>query len=857
MAFKTLNQWKAREKRQYHKRQYVQDTFPLKNVDLSYLKQRKNTKHKKALDTLEDENYITYSIWDVGNRNYSITLEIYDTNFSILSEEHKIEFFKKHWKFLNSFEKNCTSSITVCNRYLDDDEIEEIKIDLMKPDDKLNIYREDMNEIFDIKARTSSRIRKNIYLTITATKDNFEEARLFFNNVIQSTQRQLIHMGIQSKALNDNQRFKLLRSILQNPELKRSYDIKKSLANFDWCAGFAPNTMEFKPKYFKTDDLFGRAFYISDFPPYLTDSLLIRLSEIKNRIMLTIDFVPVPTSESMKQLKNINTGIETNISEFTRKQNKHGNFNASIPPDLEEARENIREMYADIQGQNQIILFGQISLVVMANTLKDLKQVTAKVTSIVNECGATLTVLQDEQENGLNTVLPFGVCPMLKPRVFITESASVFQPYNVADLNHSDGIYYGTNSVSGNMLYINRSHLPNSNAVLLGTSGSGKSFIAKREILQVKLKYKHDDIFVIDPEREYAPLINKLGGTVVVISPNTKNHINPLDIPKEFFEMKLLNHVDDSLRKEMDSENIFRNKNEFVLSFCEVVLDHNLSAEERSVIDRCCTAIYDPYLNIPQEIFNDMDKNLNIADKLEESNKRIYQYLHSLTPPTLKTFYDELRKQEEEEAHRVALAIELYVTGSMNIFAQQTNVDDENKVIAFDILELKDSLKTVAMLVVLEFIQARATKNRFNNQGKSSNEITRTWIYIDEAHVLLTHKQSADYLFNIWKRMRKYAGVPTAITQNIPDLLENKQSVTIFSNSDLKIFCKQSDNDKQILSEYMDFNDAQMEFISNQDIGGGALVVGNEFIPFKDKWDSNSLTYKLMSTKPGESEIVE
>lgn len=842
MPFKTLTNWNGREKRPRKHSEYIQDAFPLLDIDWSIYKRIQ----QRIVDSTTEGNIETelveylddaatsfdtsdlsindnYSIWKVNARQYSICMQLTDTNYSVLSDEHKMAFLQKHWDFLNSTEQNCTTTFTVCNRYLQDEEIAQKQIPV-DGTDRLDKLRIDLNSVIETKARTASRIRKDIYVTISAQKNDFEEARLFFNNVTQSTVRRLEKMGVHCEVLDDANRFQLLKSFLQNDQ-PRSYDREKELAEKNLLAAFAPNEMTFKPSFFKTDGQYGRVFYIHEFPAFLNDTLLVQLSNIQNPMMVSMDIVPIPTVEAMKQLRNINTGIETNIAEYTRRQNKQNNFNASIPPDLEEARNNTREMIADISGQNQRLFFSQIMLVCLADSMKDLKQATAKLNSIVSEHGCALTVMRSEQEDGLMTVLPFGVAPCRKPRTFLTEALSSLLPYNVQEVDHETGLYYGTNPISRNMIFVDRTLLPNGNAILLGTSGSGKSFIAKREMLQVALKYKQDHILVIDPEREYAPMVRALGGTVVKISSTTKNYINPLDIAKDLLTPD-----------RMIEDDVIRNKNEFVLTLCEEIMQHPLTAMERSVIDRCVSNIYAHYTEAFRE-------GKSVA------------YIQSLTPPTLKDFYEELKRQKEgaAEAKDIALSIELYVTGSMDIFAHQSTVDINNKIVAFDILELGKQLKTVAMLVILEFVQGRVTENRFSN--KSGQEVRHTWLYIDECHVLLKHQQSADYLFNLWKRLRKYAGLPTAITQNIPDLLQSEQSLAIFSNSDLKILCRQAEADQKLLGEYMHFTEAQMSYISTPSTGGGALLLTTDFIPFADKWDRNSLTYKYMSTKPGEDSI--
>lgn len=371
------------------------------------------------------------------------------------------------------------------------------------------------------------------------------------------------------------------------------------------------------------------------------------------------------------------------------------------------------------------------------------------------------------------------------------------------EINHENGIYYGQNSISKNMILANRKQLLNGNSFILGVSGSGKSFTAKNEIVSIMLKDPNADIIIIDPEREYSSLTKALDGQVIKISATSQNHINAMDLNSEYG----------------DGANPLILKSEFILSLCEQLIGiGNLGPKQKSIIDRCIANVY---RNFQQDNY--------------EGN-----------PPTLQDFRRELLKQEEKEAKEIALSLELFTDGSLNTFAKNTNVDTNNRLLCYDILDLGKQLLPIGMLVVLDSILNRITTNR--SKGRN------TFIFIDEIYLLFQHEYSANFLFTLWKRVRKYGAFATGITQNVEDLLQSHTARTMLSNSEFIVMLNQSSTDRLELASLLNISQTQLSYITNVDAGQGLIKIGSNLVPFVNKFPKNTKLYKLMTTKPNESE---
>ena len=468
---------------------------------------------------------------------------------------------------------------------------------------------------------------------------------------------------------------------------------------------------------------------------------------------------------------------------------------------MELQRKESKEFLDDLTTRDQRMMCATVTLVHMADSKEQLDSDTETLLSTARRHLCQLAVLKFQQMDGLSTVLPIGCRKINVIRTLTTESLAVFMPFKVQEICHANGIYYGQNAISNNMIIANRRFLLNGNSFILGVSGSGKSFTGKCEIANLILD-GDSDIIIIDPEREYAPLVKAMGGEIIDISATSKNHINAMDMNADYG----------------DGEDPLILKSEFILSLCEQLIgNYSLGAKEKSLIDRCTKNVYRNY------------------------RKRGYKG----KVPTLKDFRAELLKQEEPEAQDIALAIELFTDGSLNTFAKETNVDVQNRLICYDILDLGKQLLPIGMLVVLDSILNRITANR----AKGKN----TFIFIDEIYLLFQHEYSANFLFTLWKRVRKYGAYATGITQNVDDLLQSHTARTMLANSEFVIMLNQASTDRIKLAELLNISDTQLSYITNVEAGRGLMKVGSALVPFVNKFPHNKL-YKLMTTKPGETE---
>ena len=516
---------------------------------------------------------------------------------------------------------------------------------------------------------------------------------------------------------------------------------------------------------------------------------------------MSIDVVPVPMDEAVREVENRRLGVETNITNWQRRQNSNNNFSAVIPYDLEQQRNESKEFLDDLTTRDQRMFVSVLTLVHTADTKEQLDTDTESILTTARKHLCQLAILKWQQMDGLNTAMPFGVRKINTLRTLTTESLAVFIPFRVQEINHEDGIYYGQNVISKNMIVADRKQLLNGNSFILGVSGSGKSFMGKNEIVNIMLRNPNADVIVIDPEREYSSLINALGGEVIKISSTSDNHINAMDLNSEYG----------------DGANPVILKSEFILSLCEQLIGtNNLGPKQKSIIDRCTASVYRHY---------------------QQGN---YQG----TPPTLQDFREELLKQNEPEAKEIALAIELFTDGSLNTFAKNTNVDTDNRLICYDILDLGKQLLPIGMLVVLDSILNRITKNRASGRN--------TFIFIDEIYLLFQHEYSANFLFTLWKRVRKYGAYCSGITQNVDDLLQSHTARTMLANSEFIVMLNQASTDRLELAKLLNISELQMNYITNVGAGCGLIKVGSSLVPFVNKFPKNTKLYKLMTTKPGE-----
>lgn len=738
-------------------------------------------------------------IFLVGKNKYSKCFKFTDINYSVASREDKEEMFLEYSELLNSFDTGATSKITIINRRLN-------KLDFQKTmfikleDDELDKYRKEYNKMLLDKATASNGIVQEKCITITIEKKNIEDARLYFLRIGTELINKFKELGSVCVELEAVERLQLFHDFYRVGE--------ETAFNFDFISNMrkghsfkdyiCPDTFEIKDDYIKIGNRYARVLFLKEYANYIKDSMVAELTDINKNSMMSIDVIPIAMDEAVREAENRRLGVETNITNWQRRQNANNNFSAIIPYDLEMQREQSKEFLDDLITRDQRMFMSVLTMVHTAETKEELDNDTEEILTIARKNLCQFGVLRFQQLDGLNTAMPFGVRKIDTLRTLTTESLAVFMPFRVQEIRETNGIYYGQNVISKNMIIADRKKLLNGNSLVFGVSGSGKSFITKEEIVFTMLKDKNADVIVIDPENEYTPLVKALGGEVIKVSATSGNHINAMDMNKNY----------------ADGANPVILKSEFILSLCEQLIgSDNLGAKQKSIIDRCTASTYRYYL----------------------------QGNYQGTPPTLQDFYQELLKQEETEAKEIALAIELFVNGSLNTFAKQTNVDTENRLICYNILDLGKQLLPLGMLVVLDSILNRITQNR----AKGRN----TYIFIDEIYLLLRNEYSANFLYTLWKRVRKYGAYLIGITQNVEDMLQNNTARAMMANSELIIMLNQASTDRAELAKLLNISDLQLSYITNVGSGEGLLKIGSSLIPFSNKFPKDTELYKLMTTK--------
>ena len=740
-------------------------------------------------------------IFEVSQGKYSRTYRFDDINYAVASGPDKDSMFLKYSEILNSLDSGAVSKITVNNRRMDR---REIARDILLPsrNDRLDEYRKEYNRILLEKALSTTSMVQDKYLTISVFKNSIEDARTYFARVGAELQMHFSKLGSRLTELEAEERLKILFDFYRiGEESSFNFDMedyaKKGHSFKDYIS---PDSIEVSDDFFMMGEKFGRVMFLKDYAAYLKDDIVTKLTDISRNLMLSIDIIPIPTDEAVREVENRMLGVETNAANWQRRQNANNNFTAMLPYDMELQRKETKEFLEDLTTRDQKMMFALVTIVHMADTKKQLDEDTEAIKTAARERMCQLATLKWQQMDGLNTALPIGVRKIDVARTLTTESLAVLMPFRVQEISHKHGIYYGQNAISKNMIVADRQQLMNGNSFIVGVSGSGKSFAGKNEIVNLMLA-DDCDVILLDPEREYSSLVRAMGGEVIHISATSPNHINAMDLNREYG----------------DGANPVILKSEFVLSLCEQLIgSQNLGAKQKSIIDRCTAGIYREY------------------------QSRGYEGI----PPTLQDFHRELLSQNESEAKEIALAIELFTEGSLNTFAKHTNVDTNNRLICYDILDLGKQLMPIGMLVVLDSILNRITRNRA--QGR------KTFVFIDEIYLLFQHEYSANFLFTLWKRVRKYGAYCTGITQNVEDLLQSHTARTMLANSEFLIMLNQAPTDRMELAKLINISSEQMDFIRDVNPGCGLIKVGSALVPFENKFPRNTKLYRLMSTKPNE-----
>ncbi len=735
-------------------------------------------------------------IFKVDENHYSKTYCFEDINYSIAKQEEQEGIFLGYCSVLNSFDTNADIQITVHNNRVNKAKFNEMVL-LKHKGDGFDRYMDVYNDMLIEKMEQGQNgIIRSKYLTVTVQAADLDTAKAKFTSIDLEVINAFKKIGSIIKPMTSNERIVLLKDIFRSVDVEIPQLTEKDFRRQSERAYCCPDYLEFKKDYFMWGDKYARTMFIKDMPASLKDSMLTDLTNTNLDIMVTVNVAPVDPYKALKIVSHQLTSMRANKLQAEKKAIQSGYTSDVINEDLKHSLMEAEELLDDLRSKNQKMVLANIIIMVTAGDIDELDSNTEAIEAVVRKHICSLSTLNFQQEKGLQSVLPLGNCTLKIRRTLTTESTAVLLPFSSKEISQKNGMYYGLNALSNNMILFSRLNLKNPNGFILGSPGSGKSFSAKREMLNVFLA-TDDDIIIIDPEREYTSLVAALNGETINVSPASSNYINPLDMSKDY----------------SDDESPLTMKSDFILSFCECLVGkQGLTAKEKAIIDRCLTATYAEYM----------------------------QDFEVSKTPTLMEFYENLKAQPEKEAQGLALSFELYIKGNLNMFAHQTNVNTTNRVVSYDIKDLGKQLKTLGMLIVLDYVWNRITLNRA--KGK------RTWIYMDEIYLLFANEYSANFLFELYKRARKWGGVPTGITQNVEDLLKSETARSMLSNTDFVLMLNQATSDRIQLAKLLNISDNLLGFVTNSDSGQGLICCGGAIIPFKDKFPHNEL-YDLMTTK--------
>ena len=740
-------------------------------------------------------------IFQVGNR-FSKSFSFTDINYAIAGKDDKTTMFLDYSELLNALDSGAFAKITIHNRRVNKKEFERSLLLPMKGD-SLDPFRLEYNEMLLSKVTgTNNSVVQDRCLTISVAKRTVEEARAYFARVGTDIVTHLAQLSSVGQELDDSARQRIFRDFFRGDEPDAfAFDLKEHMRKGhsfkDW---FCPDSLEFQKDHFRINDRWGRVLYLQNYASYIKDSMVSELCDLNRSLMLSIDILPVPTDEAVREIQNKLLGVETNAANWQRKQNAAQNYSAVLPYDMEQQRQETKEMLDDLTNRDQRMMLGLVTLVHLADSREQLDSDTETLLTVTRKNLCQMGVLRWQQQDGLDTVLPYGLRKIQALRTLTTESTAVLIPFRAQEILQSGGIYYGQNAVSKNLIVADRRKLLNGNSFRLGVSGSGKSFSAKEEIVSIALSTE-DDILILDPESEFGHLTKALGGEVVRVSASSGTHINALDMDKAYG----------------DERSPLIEKSEFVLSLFEQLIGvGGISAREKSILDRCTYDVYQEY----------------IANGYQGQ------------PPTLQDLYRSLLKQPEPEARGLALSSELFITGSLNTFAKPTNVNTRARIIAYDIRELGEQLMPIGMLVTLDAIFNRVIQNW--KKGKT------TWVFADEFYLLFRYQYSADFFYKLWKRIRKYNGLVTGLTQNVEELLCSDTARLMLANSEFLILLNQSKTDRDELASLLNISETQLGYITNVAAGCGLIRCAGNIVPFENSFPRNTRLYQLMTTKPDE-----
>lgn len=795
------------------------------------IKEKKSTEEsikipKTMQDSIPYQGVYSNGIIRVDHNRYSKMYAMSELNFTIESEQEQKKILGRFMEFLSSFSPDINVQQLIYNKSINSSEFEQ-KILLPLKNDSLNEYREEMNNMLIEKMSIA---RNNIvhekYIILSAESDDIETAKNLFSRldaeIAKSGQRLT---GVEFLPLSIEDRLSNLYSIY-NLESNTPFYQKVKMKDGNISESFSlphikkiglttkdvigPTAMKFERDHFQLGSVYGCALFLVNLPSYMRADVITELSNMPFNMLTSVHYRSLPQDKAIREIKNKTVDINSNVVEQQKKASRNGYSAELLSPELKNSQEEVESLMNDLTQDNQKIFMVTICMTVFAESIEQLEKNIKIVQSTAERFICQVKKLTYQQELGLDTCLPFGKNFLKIERMLNTRAASAFIPFSVKELMQKNGMYYGLNAVSKSLILYNRLNAKNGNGCILGTPGSGKSFSAKREIVSVLLN-TDDDVFVIDPENEYSELAKLFQGSVIRLAPGSDIHINPMDMDLDY----------------ADKDDPITLKADFIASICEAASGsrYPLSPVQKSVVDRCVSNIY-----------------LSYVDELRSRGETFDEEV----VPTLRDLYEELGNQPEPEAQNMALTLERFVTGTQDSFAHKTNVNINNRFTVFNIKDIGSGMKNLGLQICLD--------NIWNRMISNFKKKKRTWLYCDEFHLLVQTDTSARYTQQIWKRARKWNGIPTGITQQVEDMLKTAEARAVINNCEFIMMLNLDPYGRVQMQQMLGLSNTELEYITSSGQGQGLIYNGTDIIPFIDEFPRDTKLYRAMTTKPDEVE---